>query len=139
MLSYFIVIFLMQIFPFTRMIPRDIHNWKYFIKPKELKQALKDTDLQIEDITGILPGFGMLYHLPQLRSMASKRLSIRELCAIFRCHESSISALCYVGYARKKDGKMLPGNQTACKVPTGPVPAGKESAGRSSEGTAQVG
>jgi ubiquinone biosynthesis O-methyltransferase len=129
MLSYFIVIFLMQICPLTRMIPRDIHNWKYFIKPKELRQALKATDLQIEDITGILPGFGMLYHLPQLKSMANKRLSIRELCAVFRCHESSISALCYVGYARKKGGKMLPGNAAARVVPAGKVPAGNAPAG----------
>jgi ubiquinone biosynthesis O-methyltransferase len=105
-LSYFIVIFLMQIFPLTRMIPKDVHNWKYFIKPKELQQALKATNLRVEDITGILPGFGMLYHLPQLRSMASKRLSVRELCAIFRCRESSVKALCYVGYAKKAGGKV---------------------------------
>jgi 2-polyprenyl-6-hydroxyphenyl methylase / 3-demethylubiquinone-9 3-methyltransferase len=108
-LSYFIVIFMMQVFPLTRMIPKDIHNWKYFIKPGELQQSLKSADLQVQDITGILPGLGMLQHFPQLRSMAKKRLSVRELCAIFRCHESSIRSLCYVGYARKKGGNQSAG------------------------------
>jgi ubiquinone biosynthesis O-methyltransferase len=126
MLSYFIVIFLMQIFPLTRMIPQDIHNWKYFIKPKELVQALKATDLRVEDITGILPGFGMLYHLPQLRSMAKKRLSVRELCAVFRCHESSVKALCYVGYATKKDGKLSAGQSSTRTASTRKGPAGKQ-------------
>lgn len=119
MLSYFIVIFLMQIFPLTRMIPRDIHDWKYFIRPRELQQSLKDTDLQVEDITGILPGFGLLYHLPQLRSMAKKRLSVRELCAIFRCHESSVKALCYVGYAKKKGAKGPASKASTYEASTG--------------------
>ena len=118
-LSYFIVIFFMQIFPLTRMIPRDIHNWKYFIRPRELQQALKETDLQVKDITGILPGFGMLYHFPQLQSMAKKRLSVRELCAIFRCHESSVKALCYVGYARKRGVKIASGKLSAGEASPG--------------------
>ena len=129
MLSYFIVIFLMQIFPLTRMIPRDIHNWKYFIKTKELQQALKDADLQVEDVTGILPGFELLYHLPQLRGMAKKRLSVRELCAVFRCHESSIKALCYVGYAKKKGGKVPTGKASASNPYAGVASAGESSAG----------
>lgn len=118
MLSYFIVIFLMQIFPLTKMIPRDIHNWKYFIKTRELQQALLAADLQVEDITGILPGFGMLYHLPQLRSMAKKRLSVRELCAVFRCHESRVKALCYVGYAKKKAGHFPEGEASTGEAAT---------------------
>jgi len=126
MLSYFIVIFLMQIFPLTRMIPRDIHNWKYFIKPGELQQALKASDLQVEDITGILPGFGMLYHLPQLRGMAKKRLSVRELCAVFRCHESRLKSLCYVGYATKRTGKELIGKESVDSAPVDDKSAGEQ-------------
>ncbi len=101
LLSYLVVDFFMQRFPLTRMTPRGIHNWKYFIRPGELRRALRNVNMTVEDVTGILPSYGLLYHLPRLRTMAKDRLNLRELCTIVRCHESGIKSLCYVGYARK--------------------------------------
>ena len=62
--------------------------------------------MTVQDMTGILPAWTLLYQLSQLRAAADERLNVGELCKIVRCHESSIKALCYVGYARK--GRQMP-------------------------------
>ncbi|TVQ41172.1 MAG: 3-demethylubiquinone-9 3-O-methyltransferase [Spirochaetaceae bacterium] len=100
-LSYLVAVFLMQTFPLTRVMPRDIHNWKYFIKPAELRRALLAENMSLEDVTGVLPGFNLAHILPSLRKMAAGRISLLGLCSICRCHESRVKGLCYVGYARK--------------------------------------
>lgn len=99
--SYLIVDFFMQRFPLTRMVPRGIHNWKYFIRPAELRRALQANGMYVEDITGVRPGVGFLSRLPRLRALRNDGLSVRELCSIVRCRESAVKSLCYVGYARK--------------------------------------
>ena len=38
-LSYLVVIFFIQEFPLTRVMPANIHNWGYFIRPGELSRA----------------------------------------------------------------------------------------------------
>ena len=99
--SYLIVDVLMQRFPLTRIVPRGIHNWKYFIKPRELGRALEAHGLSVQDMTGVRPGMGFLSRLPRLRALGSRAVSVRELCSIARCRESALKSLCYVGYARK--------------------------------------
>ena len=100
-LSYIVVDFFMQRFPLTRMVPRGIHNWRYFIRPGELRSALTACGLSVQDVTGVRPGLGFLTRLPRLRARGSGGLRVRELCSIVRCRESALKSLCYVGYARK--------------------------------------
>lgn len=100
-LSYLVVIFCMQKFPLTRVIPANVHNWHYFIKPRELTRAVRAGGMRIEDIRGVLPGLSFVYHLPRLPGMVADKIDFRDLCNLFRCHESIFKNLCYVGYAVK--------------------------------------
>lgn len=102
-LSYFIVIFLMQNFRFTQVIPPNVHQWGRFIKPRELRTELRRNVLEVEDMQGILPGYSFVYNLPLLHKLLAQKISFHDLCRLFRCHESVCKDLCYVGYARKKE------------------------------------
>ena len=101
LLSYLIIIFFMQDFCVTRVLPPRVHNWRYFIKPKELRRALENNGLTTEDMQGIVPGYSFAYNLPLLKKKIENKISFHELCSYFRCHESSYKSLCYIGYARK--------------------------------------
>ena len=101
LLSYLVVIFFMQEFPLTRVMPADIHNWRYFIRPGELSRAAGAAGLKMEDMRGVLPGWGFVYNLPRLPKIVAEKIDFRDLCALFRCHETFFKNLCYVGYASK--------------------------------------
>jgi 2-polyprenyl-6-hydroxyphenyl methylase/3-demethylubiquinone-9 3-methyltransferase len=101
LLSWFIVIFLFQKFPLTRIIPRDIHKWKYFIRPKELRRAMEDAGILPQDMQGILPGYNFTYNFLLVRRMVANKISFHDLCKLFRCHESAYKGLCYVGFGVK--------------------------------------
>jgi len=102
LLSYCIVIFLFQKFPLTRIIPENVHVWKYFIKPEELKKAINNCEMKVVDMQGILPGYNFTYNFMMLKKLIKQQISFHDLCALFRCHESVYKGLCYVGYAVKQ-------------------------------------
>ena len=102
LLSYLIVIFLFQNFPLTRIIPRNVHKWQYFIRPGELRRALDRVEIETRDMQGILPGYNFAYDFFLLRGMIANKISFQDLCRMFRCHESAYKGLCYVGYGQKK-------------------------------------
>lgn len=101
LLSYLVVIFFFQKFPLTRIMPKNVHIWKYFIKPKELKKTIHDTAMTVSDMQGILPGYNFAYNLLMVKRLVKREITFHELCALFRCHESFYKGLCYVGYAVK--------------------------------------
>ncbi len=101
LLSYFIVIFLFQKFPLTRIMPDRIHVWKYFIKPAEIRKAVTENNMELADLQGILPGYNFAYNLLMLKRLIKRQITLQELCILFRCHESFYKGLCYVGYAKK--------------------------------------
>ncbi len=101
LVSYLVVIFFMQNFPPTRVMPSNIHSWRHFIKPRELRRAMESVGLRQESIKGVMPGWGFVRNLPQLPKIVADKIDFRDLCALFRCHESIFKSLCYLGYARK--------------------------------------
>lgn len=109
-LSYLIVIFLMQNFPYTRVIPPNVHQWGRFIKPRELRSAVRSNGMDIKDMQGILPAHSFIYNLPLLHKLLAQKISFHDLCRLFRCHESVCKNLCYVGYAQKKHRLPLAGS-----------------------------
>lgn len=101
LLSYLVVILVLQEFPWTSLIPSGVHDWKHFIKPSELKKSLEDTDLALLDMQGILPGWNILYNLFLIRNKAREPITFHNLCRLFKCHESPYNGLCYIGFAEK--------------------------------------
>ncbi len=100
-LSYFVVIFLMQTCPLTRVIPRGVHNWKYFVRPAELRRSLSASNMTLADVTGIFPGVTLSSLVRNLGKIVTGRIRLRELCSVVRCQERRVRSLCYLGYARK--------------------------------------
>jgi 2-polyprenyl-6-hydroxyphenyl methylase/3-demethylubiquinone-9 3-methyltransferase len=102
LLSFIVVIFFLQRWTITRVIPPNIHDWKYFLKPSELRNTLSSFGIETQDMRGILPGWNFLYNIFLVQKWVRNKISFKELCKRFQCHESSYKGLCYVGYGRKK-------------------------------------
>lgn len=56
-LSWLIMIKLIQDFSPTRLVPRNTHVWRMFIKPQELKTHLNNNHLANQDLVGLGPRF----------------------------------------------------------------------------------
>lgn len=51
--SYLLHIKLMQDFPPTRLLPKDVHIWEMFIKPSELDEIMTNHQLRSEEVVGL--------------------------------------------------------------------------------------
>ncbi|MCX7787288.1 MAG: bifunctional 2-polyprenyl-6-hydroxyphenol methylase/3-demethylubiquinol 3-O-methyltransferase UbiG [Spirochaetes bacterium] len=101
LLSFFVVVFLLQECEFTSIIPRNIHCWENFIKPEELLKTLKALGFQVKEIVGIMPGWNFLYHILLLRKRVKQQIGYEKLCKFFKCHTTKYTGLCYLGCAWK--------------------------------------
>lgn len=101
LLSFFVVIFLLQEWKITQIIPRNIHCWESFIKPEELVAALSVRNLEVRNIQGIFPGWNFIYYMLSIRRLVKKKIGFEHLCRLFKCHESFYKGLCFIGYAVK--------------------------------------
>ncbi|MEO0948378.1 MAG: bifunctional 2-polyprenyl-6-hydroxyphenol methylase/3-demethylubiquinol 3-O-methyltransferase UbiG [Cyanobacteria bacterium J06641_5] len=91
-LSYFVMIFLLE--TLTGLIPRGIHDWQKFIRPRELQQWLGDRGLTTMAIAGFNPfGRPFIDYLPALwHYLRTQQLRVRI------DHNTSVM---YVGVAQK--------------------------------------
>ena len=60
LMSYLVVILVLQEFPWTSLIPNGVHDWKYFIRPAEFRNSLEENRLDLRDMRGILLGWNSL-------------------------------------------------------------------------------
>jgi 2-polyprenyl-6-hydroxyphenyl methylase/3-demethylubiquinone-9 3-methyltransferase len=102
LLSFVVVIFLLQRWSVTSIIPPNIHDWKRFIKPGVLSAVLAEYQIKTHDIRGILPGFNFVYNIFLLRRKVKNKINFQELCKLFSCHESDYKGLCYIGCGVKR-------------------------------------
>jgi 2-polyprenyl-6-hydroxyphenyl methylase/3-demethylubiquinone-9 3-methyltransferase len=85
-------------------MPPDLHVWKMFIKPRELRALFGRNQLEWEAHRGIMPGVSPLKTLRFLRKRAKGEWTFRDLSARVRMVESRCTAVMYMGYAVKKTG-----------------------------------
>jgi 2-polyprenyl-6-hydroxyphenyl methylase/3-demethylubiquinone-9 3-methyltransferase len=101
-LSWLIVIKIMQDWRYFAVLPANLHVWKMFIQPAEMKSILASFGLDWVEHKGIYtekPGIGIL---TSLHKRASGKMSCTEFGQSCRLVEGRSTNVAYMGYAVKK-------------------------------------
>lgn len=83
--------------------PPNLHVWRMFIKPGEMKSLLRQNVLEWKEHRGMMPDVPIPRLLGYLRKRAKGEWTYGELAGRVRMIESRITAVLYMGYAVKKD------------------------------------
>jgi 2-polyprenyl-6-hydroxyphenyl methylase/3-demethylubiquinone-9 3-methyltransferase len=99
--SRLVVINLMQEWRSTALMEPNLHDWDMFIKPEELKAALKRAGLESRDIVGLGIGRNPVSVLLDMRRRARGDMTFREFGARNKFRETRDKSLSYAGFALK--------------------------------------
>lgn len=83
-------------------MPPNLHVWRMFIKPREMKSLLRQNGLEWKEHRGLVPGVPIPRLLGYLRKRARGEWTYGELAAKALMVESRIKAIMYMGYAVKR-------------------------------------
>jgi 2-polyprenyl-6-hydroxyphenyl methylase/3-demethylubiquinone-9 3-methyltransferase len=85
----------------TKLMPADTHVWDMFITPDEIRSALKEHGMVVEDMKGGKIAKNPLATLWDIRQQKQGRISFAELGRRLKLKLDSDLSLNYLGYARK--------------------------------------
>ncbi len=100
-LSKISMIKVMQEWKWWAIMPPDLHVWKMFIKPSEMKSLLRNCKLEWREHRGIEPGVSYFKMLYFLHKRAAGELTYEEFGRKFKMVECSSTMMMYMGYAVK--------------------------------------
>jgi 2-polyprenyl-6-hydroxyphenyl methylase/3-demethylubiquinone-9 3-methyltransferase len=83
-------------------MPKNLHVWEMFIKPRELRDLLERNGVEWKGIRGIAPDVSFFKALRLIRKRAKGEWTYQDLAARIQLVESRVTAVMYVGYAVKK-------------------------------------
>jgi 2-polyprenyl-6-hydroxyphenyl methylase / 3-demethylubiquinone-9 3-methyltransferase len=101
-LSNIIFIRILQEWKRWAVMPPDLHVWKMFIKPAEIKSLLSENHLIWKEHTGMNPDVPYLKMLKLLHRRASGKVTFEEFGKKFRMVECRSIRVLYMGYAVKE-------------------------------------
>ena len=102
-LSKLVVIKIAQEWKRYAFMPPNLHVWKMFIKPAELKSVLFENGFDNKDIKGMVPNVNPLKMLPILRKRAKGDINYKQLGEkVFFIESKNDFNISYMGYAVKK-------------------------------------
>ena len=81
--------------------PLNLHVWKMFIKPDELKSLLGQNNLEWKEHMGMRPNISLLKSSSYLRKRARGLLTYKDIGGKLFMVESSNMSIMYMGYAVK--------------------------------------
>jgi 2-polyprenyl-6-hydroxyphenyl methylase/3-demethylubiquinone-9 3-methyltransferase len=94
-------IFGLQIFPYTRLFPKDTHVWEMFITPKELARALEKYGMDMKGMRGSAIANNLFETLKEIRRYKRGDTNIAELGKRLELRRDADLSLNYLGYAQK--------------------------------------
>lgn len=103
-LSKFLMITLLQEWEWLRVAPSNLHDWKQFIRPKELDAILRRQGLEPRDMTGLIPDMSPVENLKRLvaiRKFKRGEITYAELGQHLVFRLSRLTFINYMGYAVK--------------------------------------
>lgn len=100
--SYLLHIKVMQDIPLTRLLPRDVHVWDMFIKPKELELVMDSHGMRAEEFVGLSPKLKVRSALDFLK-LKTGGISSGEFGRRMEMKKSRDLSGSYMGYAVKFD------------------------------------
>lgn len=96
------IIKVMQEWPSTAFVPRDVHEHRKFIRPAELRVALARVGLAQRGIRGIGPRASFITCLRAFRARVRGEIDFRRLGELLRFGESRGTPASYMGWAVKE-------------------------------------
>lgn len=100
--SKLVMIKLFQEWESTRLMEPNLHDWRMFIKPRELRTTMTRHGLAQRDTVGIAPGAPPPALIRTLRKRRRGELTYGEAGRAFRMRESRDRSSLYAGYAIKR-------------------------------------
>jgi 2-polyprenyl-6-hydroxyphenyl methylase/3-demethylubiquinone-9 3-methyltransferase len=83
-------------------MPPNLHVWRMFIKPREMKSLLGHNGLEWKEHRGMMPEVPIPRLLGYLRKRARGEWTYGDLAGKVRMVESGVTAIMYMGYAVKR-------------------------------------
>ena len=102
--SYLTLIWTLQRWPYTRVLPKDLHAWRAFIKPAELVTMTKAQGIANEETVGLSPTASSLESLRLFRKVKRGELSFKGLGERLQLRPSRDLSVEYAGYGLKTSG-----------------------------------
>src|SRR5580658_5693626 len=100
-ISKLVAIKIWQEWKSTAFMPPRVHEWKMFIRPEELKEALTQSGFELKEFRGTSPNVSVPKMIRLLRKRARSKIGYKELGQQFRLVESDDLNVLYMGYAVK--------------------------------------
>ncbi len=101
-ISWIAVIYFMQECRLTSYTQSNVHLWKMFIKPEELRSILADNDIELNGLKGINPKMKGPSILMGMFRASRKIISYKELSERMNFMENDDLACSYMGYGIKR-------------------------------------
>ena len=101
-IARFVMITLMQDWSFTAMMPRNVHDWKMFVKPTELTAKMAGAGLRSRDLAGLRPHanpFSLMWTFVQRKRGTISYAEVGRKLDFRACDDLSVS---YMGWAIKQ-------------------------------------
>jgi len=95
------MIYVLQGFPLTKLMPPDTHIWEMFITPDEITAALREQNMLVEDMKGSKIAQNPLAALWAIRQQKQRQITFAELGRRLKLKVDKDLSLNYLGYARK--------------------------------------
>lgn len=100
-LSRLILVKMAQEWPATRFMPPNLHDWRQFIKPRELVSLMRNNGLVNQDLKGMAPAANPITILRTLLKRNRGEISYAAAGKILRWRQSNNLLGSYMGYALK--------------------------------------
>jgi 2-polyprenyl-6-hydroxyphenyl methylase/3-demethylubiquinone-9 3-methyltransferase len=85
----------------TAFMPPQLHEWRMFIRPEELKGLLAQAGFEFKEFRGTSPDISIPKMISLLRKRAKGEIGYKELGLRFKLVESNDLRILYMGYAVK--------------------------------------
>jgi 2-polyprenyl-6-hydroxyphenyl methylase/3-demethylubiquinone-9 3-methyltransferase len=99
--SWLVNILIAQDLPSTNFLPKNLHVWNMFIKPKELKASMNQHGMTMYDLVGASLKGNPLNALKAIRQFKQGNINAQEVGKIAALHPSRNIYGSYMGYAIK--------------------------------------
>lgn len=96
-----LMIYGLQKFPVTKLMPADTHIWEMFITPNEMRAALRKQDMLIQDMKGSKIAKNPLAALWAIHQQKQGKITFAELGGRLKLKVDKDISLNYLGYAQK--------------------------------------
>src|SRR5262249_16539196 len=99
--SNIVAIRLLQQWRWSRIFPEDLHDWKMFIKPRELQEIMSRHGIESPELVGISPGATLFHIIRAARRHKRGEITISEMGRQLNMRVSRDTSISYMGYGVK--------------------------------------